>query len=75
MNDTPWAQDAVDAAWVIVDTILNNTVPVHPYDCATWGPEEADQLISGPCSWHNPGADAHSWTRACAPLELTKFAP
>src|SRR6201996_5131927 len=47
-------QDAVDAAWVIVDTILNNTVPVHPYDCATWGPEEATRLAMDVGGWSNP---------------------
>jgi hypothetical protein len=45
------------------------------YTPGTWGPLQADHLISGPCSWHNPGATAQSWTRACAPLEMSKFAP
>ena len=68
-------QDEVEAAWAIVDPVLGMQTEPYPYTPGTWGPEEADHLISGPCSWHNPGADAHSWTRACAPLELTKFAP
>ena len=68
-------QDEVEAAWAIVDPVLGMQKDPCPYTPGTWGPEEADRLISGPCSWHNPGADAHSWTRACAPLELTKFAP
>jgi glucose-6-phosphate 1-dehydrogenase len=68
-------QDEVEAAWAIVDPVLGMQNDPYLYTPGTWGPEEADQLISGPCSWHNPGSDAHSWTRACAPLELTKFAP
>jgi glucose-6-phosphate 1-dehydrogenase len=68
-------QDEVEAAWAIVDPVLGMQSEPCPYTPGTWGPQEADRLISGPCSWHNPGADAHSWTRACAPLELTKFAP
>lgn len=68
-------QDEVEAAWAIVDPVLNMQNEPYPYTPGTWGPLEADNLIQGPCSWHNPGADAHSWTRACAPLELTKFAP
>ena len=68
-------QDEVEAAWAIVDPVLGLDTQPYEYTPGTWGPAEADHLISGPCSWHNPGADAHSWTRACAPLELTKFAP
>jgi glucose-6-phosphate 1-dehydrogenase len=68
-------QDEVEAAWAIVDPVLNLQDPPYEYTPGTWGPPEADRLISGPCSWHNPGPDAHSWTRACAPLELTRFAP
>jgi len=68
-------QDEVEAAWAIVDPVLNMQTQPYEYTPGTWGPREADDLIQGPCSWHNPGADAHSWTRACAPLEMTKFAP
>jgi glucose-6-phosphate 1-dehydrogenase len=68
-------QDEVEAAWAIVDPILGLKSSPDEYTPGTWGPEQADHLISGPCSWHNPGATAQSWTRACAPLEMTRFAP
>jgi glucose-6-phosphate 1-dehydrogenase len=68
-------QDEVEAAWAIVDPVLGLQTAPCEYTAGTWGPREADQLISGPCSWHNPGATAQSWTRACAPLEMMKFAP
>lgn len=68
-------QDEVEAAWAIVDPLLGLKTSPYEYTPGTWGPPEADRLISGPCSWHNPGATAQTWTRACAPLELTKFAP
>jgi glucose-6-phosphate 1-dehydrogenase len=68
-------QDEVEAAWAIVDPVLGLKTSPYEYTPGTWGPPEADRLISGPCSWHNPGATAQTWTRACAPLELTKFAP
>lgn len=68
-------QDEVEAAWAIVDPALGLTTRPYEYMPGTWGPAEADHLISGPCSWHNPGTDAHNWTRACAPLEMTKFGP
>ncbi|MFE1285774.1 hypothetical protein [Streptomyces sp. NPDC058751] len=35
-------QDTVEAAWRIVDPVLGDTVPVHPYARGTWGAEEAD---------------------------------
>ena len=68
-------QDEVEAAWAIIDPALGLDTRPYEYTPGTWGPAEADQLISGPCSWHNPGNDAHNWTRACAPLEMTRFAP
>lgn len=70
-------QDEVEAAWAIVDPILGTDTPLYPYTVGTWGPREAERLIvDGPCSWHNPGADAHSWTRACNRREhLSQFAP
>jgi glucose-6-phosphate 1-dehydrogenase len=68
-------QDEVEAAWAIVDPALGLDTRPYEYTPGTWGPAEADQLISGSCSWHNPGSDAHNWTRACAPLEMTRFAP
>jgi len=46
-------QDAVEAQWRIVDPILGNVTPVHPYEPNTWGPSEADRLIPGG-AWHNP---------------------
>jgi glucose-6-phosphate 1-dehydrogenase len=59
-------QDEVEAAWAVVDPVLNASTELYEYEPGTWGPAEADRLLAGsPCSWHNPGADAQSWTRAC----------
>lgn len=30
-------EDAVEAAWSIVDPILDNAVPLHNYNPGTWG--------------------------------------
>jgi glucose-6-phosphate 1-dehydrogenase len=51
-------QDAVEAAWMIVDPILNNVVPVQGYDSSTWGPEEADRLAVDVGGWSNPSGKA-----------------
>lgn len=58
-------QDEVEAAWAIVDPVLKAPTPVSEYAPGSWGPKVADDLIEGQCNWHNPGADAHSWTRSC----------
>jgi glucose-6-phosphate 1-dehydrogenase len=38
-------QDVVEAAWAIVDPILNAPMPLATYECGSWGPPEAKQLI------------------------------
>jgi len=47
-------EDAIEAAWRVVDPILGNATPVHEYDPDTWGPTEAEQLIAADGGWHNP---------------------
>ena len=50
-------EDAVEAAWAVVDPILNDHPPVNSYPRQSWGPEEADALIAADGRWHNPVAD------------------
>ena len=50
-------EDSVEAAWAIVDPILENHRPAHPYSPGSWGPTQADMLITPPGSWHNPKLD------------------
>jgi glucose-6-phosphate 1-dehydrogenase len=47
-------QDTVEAAWRIVDPVLGDVVPVHPYAKGTWGPREADRLLPHRDTWHDP---------------------
>jgi glucose-6-phosphate 1-dehydrogenase len=47
-------QDTVEAAWEIVDPVLGDVVPVHPYARGTWGPKEADRLLTGRDTWYDP---------------------
>ena len=47
-------EDVVESAWSVVDPVLGNATPVHEYDPNTWGPAEADRIIAGDGSWHNP---------------------
>ncbi len=47
-------QDTVEAAWRIVDPVLGDAVPVHPYARGSWGPREADRLLPHRDNWHDP---------------------
>ena len=47
-------EDAVEAAWAVVDPVLTTHRQVRPYEQGSWGPKEADVLISADGGWHNP---------------------
>src|SRR5579859_409264 len=47
-------EDAVEAAWAVVDPVLTTHDRAHPYEPGTWGPKRADTLIAPDGSWHNP---------------------
>ena len=46
-------EDEVEAAWSVVDPVLDGVTDVHEYEEGTWGPEEANSIApSG--GWYNP---------------------
>ena len=47
-------EDAVEAAWAVVDPILKKHHRALPYRRDSWGPKEADAIIASNGSWHNP---------------------
>ena len=47
-------QDAVEAAWEVVQPILGTGTPVHEYEPGTWGPAAADALAAEIGGWHQP---------------------
>ena len=49
-------EDAVEAAWAVVDPVLKTHHPVQPYRRGSWGPKEADALIAADGGWHNPSS-------------------
>jgi glucose-6-phosphate 1-dehydrogenase len=49
-------EDAVEAAWAVVDPVLETHHPARPYRRGSWGPQEADAIIAAAGGWHNPGA-------------------
>jgi glucose-6-phosphate 1-dehydrogenase len=58
-------EDEVEAAWAIVDPVLQGLPPPIEYLPGSWGPSQAESLLKGPCGWHNPGARPQDWTRSC----------
>jgi glucose-6-phosphate 1-dehydrogenase len=50
-------EDAVEAAWAVVDPVLNNHRAVHAYRHHSWGPKESNALIAVDGGWHNPTPD------------------
>ncbi len=47
-------EDAVEAAWEVVDPVLKKHPRALPYKRGSWGPKQADALIAADTSWHNP---------------------
>jgi glucose-6-phosphate 1-dehydrogenase len=54
-------EDAVEAAWAIVEPILADATTLHYYEPGSWGPGEANRLAVDVGGWHNP--EAHSESR------------
>jgi len=47
-------EDAVKAAWAVVDPVLKNHHRAYRYRPGSWGPKQADALIAPDSRWHNP---------------------
>ena len=47
-------EDAVEAAWAVVDPILKTHSRTRPYKPESWGPKEANALIAANGNWYNP---------------------
>jgi glucose-6-phosphate 1-dehydrogenase len=53
-------EDAVEAAWAVVDPVLKTHHRARPYQRRSWGPKEADAIIASDGGWHNPGPEETS---------------
>jgi glucose-6-phosphate 1-dehydrogenase len=47
-------QDAVEAAWAIVEPVLQHPGPLHAYQPGSWGPQQADRLVEAVGGWNTP---------------------
>jgi glucose-6-phosphate 1-dehydrogenase len=57
LNGERWlfaSQDTVEASWRVVDPVVGDVVPVHPYTRGTWGPDQATTLLPTGESWYDP---------------------
>ena len=46
-------EDAVEAAWAVVDPVLKHHPRAIRYQRRSWGPKQADALIAAHGGWHN----------------------
>jgi glucose-6-phosphate 1-dehydrogenase len=65
-------EDAVEAAWAVVDPVLKTHHRARPYKRRSWGPKEADAIIASDGCWHNPTPEEAS-ASVCG--ETTKGRP
>ena len=48
------SEEAVEAQWRIVDSVLGRSAQCYPYEPNSWGPKEADRLTGARGGWLNP---------------------
>jgi glucose-6-phosphate 1-dehydrogenase len=49
-------EDAVEAAWAVVQPVLKTHHRARPYKRGSWGPKDADAIIASDGCWHNPAS-------------------
>ncbi|KRE29639.1 glucose-6-phosphate dehydrogenase [Agromyces sp. Soil535] len=47
-------QDTIEAAWRVMQPLVDNPSPIHAYAPGTWGPAEADALVAEHGGWRGP---------------------
>jgi glucose-6-phosphate 1-dehydrogenase len=56
-------EDAIEAQWCVVDSVLRMKDQPHPYEPGSWGPAEAAAIAAPYGGWHDPSpAQAPSGT-------------
>ena len=52
-------EDAIEAAWAVVNPVLKHHGRAHRYRRGTWGPKQANALLAHGSAWHNPKPTQH----------------
>jgi glucose-6-phosphate 1-dehydrogenase len=47
-------QSGIEETWRVVQPLLDEPGPVHPYEKGSWGPKQADELTRGIAQWSEP---------------------
>ena len=50
-------QDAVEAAWAIVEPLIRDAGPLFEYEPGSWGPASAERLAQRFDGWHQPSEE------------------
>jgi glucose-6-phosphate 1-dehydrogenase len=50
--------EAVEAAWRVVDPVLDLPGPIELYDRGSWGPDSATKVVEEGDGWHDPTPEA-----------------
>lgn len=48
------SEEAIEAAWAVLEPVLTRHSKVLTYAAGGWGPRKAQELIAGHGGWHNP---------------------
>lgn len=48
------SEEAIEAAWTVVDRVLRSHRPAEPYEPGRWGPKSAGGIALSSGGWHNP---------------------
>jgi glucose-6-phosphate 1-dehydrogenase len=51
-------EDAVEAAWRIVEPVLGDVTPIYEYERGSFGPQESNYILAGNARWYDPGKAA-----------------
>jgi glucose-6-phosphate 1-dehydrogenase len=47
-------QSSIEETWRVVQPLLDEPGPVHPYEKGTWGPKQAAEMTRGIAQWSEP---------------------
>jgi glucose-6-phosphate 1-dehydrogenase len=67
-------EDSVEAAWRVVNGVLDAATPLHSYEPGTWGPPEAASVLRRGDRWHDPVETPEMTTGAAAAPSLPPVA-
>ena len=51
------SDESVEAAWRVIEPILDDSTPPAEYEPGTWGPNAARNVVAGEEGWHDPMAE------------------